>query len=131
MASFLKFPYRFVFGAVLFASIFHHVSALNIKYCSSLNTAQTGASKSHPKPLRIVNTDQFVSQIPVFTSPMDSATTSASPSTHSRFYKIKHAGVRTMHQAAPHQRAIAAFNVLATRMICAEILRKICSDTTL
>ena len=127
----LSFPYRLVVGAILFANIFHQASALNIKYCSDLNTAQTGASKQRSKPPRKVNTDQLASQTPASTSPMDSATISALTITHSRSYKTKHAGVQTMLQLARRQRVIVAFNALDIQTICAAILWKTYTDTWL
>jgi hypothetical protein len=50
MASTLSFTHLLAVGILLFAAVFHHVSALSAEYCSDLNTAQTPASKPHPKP---------------------------------------------------------------------------------
>ena len=59
MASQQSFSYGLLVGGLFFASIFGQISAINMAYCSSLNTAQTGASKSHSQPQEKKNTYQL------------------------------------------------------------------------
>jgi hypothetical protein len=130
MASVRSFSYGLVVGAIFLASfVVDQVSALGVEYCSSQNTAQTPSSKPHSE-VTSVEIVLISWQIQAFTSPMDSATTSASTIGRSQFYKSIAAGVPTKLLAFLRQFPIATFNVADTQMICV-VAQMDCSDTWL